>query len=89
MDMGDKYPSAEIIGIDLSPTQADWVPPNVYFEVDDMEEPWTYSQKFDFIHAKWLVGSVRDFPKLMRETYDNLNPGGWCEYVATNTNSST
>jgi len=26
-DMGDKYPSAEITGIDLSPTQAEWVPP--------------------------------------------------------------
>lgn len=80
MDMGDKYPSATITGIDLSPTQSDWVPPNVYFEVDDMEEQWLYSQPFDFIHGKFLAGSIRDWPKLMRQTYDNLVPGGWAEW---------
>jgi SAM-dependent methyltransferase len=80
MDMGDKYPSATIMGVDLSPTQTDWVPPNVYFEVDDIEEPWTYSSPFDFIHGKWLAGSIRDWPKLMRQSYDNLNEGGWVEF---------
>jgi hypothetical protein len=81
MDMGDKYPAANITGIDLSPTQVDWVPPNVYFEVDDMEEPWTFSQPFDFIHGKYLAGSIRDWPNLMRQSYDNLTPGGWVEWA--------
>jgi SAM-dependent methyltransferase len=81
LDMGDKHPAATVVGIDLSPTQVDWVPPNVYFEVDDMEEPWTFTQPFDFIHGKFLAGSIRDWPNLMRQSYENLNPGCWVEWA--------
>jgi len=28
-DFGDKHPGTEVIGIDLSPIQPNWVPPNV------------------------------------------------------------
>ena len=39
MEMGDAYPEAEkIIGIDLSPIQDTWTPPNVQFQIDDIEE---------------------------------------------------
>lgn len=38
IDMGDQYPSAVVLGIDLSPVQVTLVPPNVKFEVDD--ETW-------------------------------------------------
>ena len=31
IDMADLYPSAEVIGIDLSPIQPGWVPPNWYW----------------------------------------------------------
>lgn len=30
IDMGDEFPAAEVIGVDLSPIQPTWVPPNVY-----------------------------------------------------------
>ncbi|KIV99165.1 hypothetical protein, variant [Verruconis gallopava] len=80
IDMGDKYPSATIQAIDLSPTQADWVPPNVFFEIDDMEETWTFSRPFDYIHGKFLAGSIRDWPKLMAQSFDNLKEGGWVEF---------
>ncbi|KAF2457553.1 S-adenosyl-L-methionine-dependent methyltransferase [Lineolata rhizophorae] len=80
IDMGDKYPNAEIIGIDLSPPQTSWVPSNVNFEVDDIEEPWTFRQPFDFIHARWLAGAIRDWPKLMKQTFDNVKPGGYAEF---------
>ncbi|KAK1540916.1 methyltransferase domain-containing protein [Colletotrichum paranaense] len=38
-EMGDFFPNAEVTGIDLSPIQPSWVPPNVNFEVDDVESP--------------------------------------------------
>ncbi|UQC81420.1 methyltransferase domain-containing protein [Colletotrichum lupini] len=38
-EMGDFFPNAEVTGIDLSPIQPSWVPPNVKFEVDDVESP--------------------------------------------------
>lgn len=37
--VGDQYSSANILGVDLSPTQPMWVPPNVRFIVDDIESP--------------------------------------------------
>ncbi|PMD64476.1 S-adenosyl-L-methionine-dependent methyltransferase [Hyaloscypha bicolor E] len=79
IDIGDEYPSAEVIGIDLSPTQPPMVPPNVRFEVDNAEEEWTYSKKFDFIHCRWMAGSILNWPRLVSRVYKNLKPGGWFE----------
>ena len=35
--VGDLFPSSNILGVDLSPIQPEWVPPNVRFMVDDIE----------------------------------------------------
>lgn len=34
-DFADAYPSCEVIGTDISPTQPPWAPPNLRFEMDD------------------------------------------------------
>ena len=78
--MGDTYPDAEVIGIDFSPVQPNMVPRNVKFEVDDVEAPWTHPAKFDYIHCRFMAGSIADWPKLIRTCYDNLNPGGIAEF---------
>ena len=80
-EVADEYPSAEILGTDLSPIQESWVPPNCKFEVDDFESEWDYKKPFDFIHARNLSGSVRDFPLLLTRIKDNLNNGGWVEFT--------
>ncbi|KAB2574671.1 putative methyltransferase tdiE [Lasiodiplodia theobromae] len=79
IQMGDEYESARILGNDLSPIQPPFVPPNVRFEVDDIEDEWTYTQKFDFIHARYLLGAVRDWPALVAKCFKYLKPGGWIE----------
>lgn len=33
IDFADEHPECEVIGIDLSPVQPSWVPPNCRFEV--------------------------------------------------------
>ncbi len=55
------------------------VPPNCRFEIDDVEDDWMFSAKFDYIHGRHMVGSITDFPKLFNTIYENLNPGGWVE----------
>ncbi|KAF2250247.1 S-adenosyl-L-methionine-dependent methyltransferase [Trematosphaeria pertusa] len=80
IDMGDKYPSAEILGNDISPIQPSLVPPNVKFEVDDLEDEWVYSTKFDYIHSRYLACSIRDWSKLMRQCFKYVKPGGWVEF---------
>ncbi|KAL2133430.1 hypothetical protein VTI74DRAFT_2356 [Chaetomium olivicolor] len=80
MAMGDEYPNAEVLGNDLSPIQPPWVPPNVKFEVDDVESPWLYDNPFDFIFCRYMACCIQDWPTLVKRAYDNLNPGGWVEF---------
>ncbi|KAL0930386.1 methyltransferase domain-containing protein [Colletotrichum truncatum] len=83
MDYGDEHPGAEVIGVDLSPTQPELtlcsVPPNVKFEIDDIEDSWTYSQPFDYIHSRMMNASVSKWEEYLGQAYANLNPGGWLE----------
>ena len=59
-----------MLGNDLSPTQPRWVPPNVHFEIDDVEAPWTYSSKFDFIHCRCMGNAIRDWPNLVQQSFE-------------------
>lgn len=80
MEMGDAHPETEFLGNDLSPVQPSWVPPNVRWEVDDIESQWAYSKSFDFIFCRTLPCAVGDWPKLVKQVYDNVKPGGWVEF---------
>ncbi|KAK1584957.1 methyltransferase domain-containing protein [Colletotrichum navitas] len=80
MEMGDLFPNAQIFGNDLSAIQPDWVPPNVKFEIDDVESPWVNDQKYDFIFSRYMNGSLADWPTFIKRVYVNLNPGGWAEF---------
>jgi hypothetical protein len=31
-------------------------------QVEDIEEPWTFSHPFDYIHARYLANAIRDWP---------------------------
>lgn len=67
IEMGDEYPSANVLGIDLSPIQPDWVPSNVHFVVDDAESEWVHPPNyFDYIHTRHTVMGIKDWPKLYR-----------------------
>jgi hypothetical protein len=81
IDFADEFPSAVVIGTDLSPIQPTTVPPNCMFYVDDVESEWTFGpdEAFDFIHGRAIGGSIANFEILYRRIYDNLKPGGWVE----------
>ncbi|RDW68160.1 hypothetical protein BP6252_09556 [Coleophoma cylindrospora] len=79
IDFADEHPEAEVIGVDLSPIQPLFVPSNVKFQIDDVEEEWTYSSKFDFINVRMMTGSISDWPKLIQQCFQHLNPGGYVE----------
>jgi SAM-dependent methyltransferase len=86
MDMADKHPSAQVIGIDLAPVQQTWVPPNCQFEIDDIENDWLFEMSsFDFIFGRELLLSIKDWPRLIRQAYDHLKPGGYLELSMTHT----
>lgn len=81
IDFADEQPQAEVIGTDVSPIQPNWVPPNVRFEVEDMEEEWTFRHDyFDYIHMRSMSGSFMDWDKVLEQAYNATAPGGYVEY---------
>lgn len=80
IDFADIYASAEILGVDLSANLPTFVPPNVRFEVDDLEDDWTFAYPFDYIHSRYMAGSIKDWPRLMQQCFENIRPGGWVEF---------
>ncbi|KAL9532416.1 Methyltransferase [Sphaerulina musiva] len=81
-DIADRFPSAEVIGTDLSPVQPGMQPDNCHFEIDDCMAEWVYPEShFDFIHIRGLFGSISDWPTLYQQCYSHLQPGGWIEQV--------
>ncbi|KIH90444.1 hypothetical protein SPBR_00642 [Sporothrix brasiliensis 5110] len=91
IEVGDQYPSAHVRGIDMTPIQPVWVPPNVDFLVDDCSNEWL-ATNVDLAHFRFMVMILRDVPNIMKHCYkyvdDELNfhsstkflkPGGWVE----------
>lgn len=79
IDFATKYPSAKVIGTDLSPIQPEFVPSNCQFEVDDAEDDWTFSIPFDFIHMRGMMTCFSDPRSILAKAYDAITPGGYLE----------
>ncbi|KAL0943742.1 methyltransferase domain-containing protein [Colletotrichum truncatum] len=78
IEFGETHPDAEVCRntVTLSIPR---VPPNVVFEVDDIEEPWTYSQPFDYIHSRLMTSSISQWKPYLQKCFNNLTPGGYFE----------
>ena len=49
-------------------------------EIDDFTQSWTYApDSIDFIHGRYLLGSVGDWTALAKDAYRCLKPGGFFE----------
>ncbi|KAK2022366.1 TAM domain methyltransferase [Colletotrichum zoysiae] len=79
IDYADAHPEAKVTGVDLSSIQPKWIPPNLSWEMDDLEMEWTWPQRFDFVFARMLVGSLCDYQDFVNKAFDNLEPGGYLE----------
>ncbi|EXA00602.1 hypothetical protein NW765_006302 [Fusarium oxysporum] len=82
-DVAENFPSARVIGCDLSPIQPHWTPPNVEFRVEDLEDenrPWTrIYDDADLIHVRALLQTLRKPRQLLERAFEKLKPGAWIE----------
>ncbi|UPK95640.1 hypothetical protein LCI18_006575 [Fusarium solani-melongenae] len=70
IDFADEFPEAE----------PSLVPPNLWFEIDDFTRPWTFPEdSVDYIHMRFLRGSVPDWHALYQNAFRATKPGGWIE----------
>ncbi|RDW63627.1 hypothetical protein BP6252_11172 [Coleophoma cylindrospora] len=79
IDFATQYPSAIVLGTDLSPIQPTYVPPNCYFEIDDAEDPWVYTRKFEYIHGRLLASCFESHLNVFKSAFSFLTPGGFIE----------
>ncbi|CAK7269792.1 hypothetical protein SEPCBS57363_003779 [Sporothrix epigloea] len=78
IDFADSHPQSHVIGVDLAPVQR-YILPNVSFEIDDLEEQWTFSYKFDYIHSMMMTGAFRNWERFYEQAFEFLNTDGWLE----------
>ncbi|KAI1846290.1 hypothetical protein JX265_010877 [Neoarthrinium moseri] len=77
--LAQRYPDAQVLGIDVDPVRAPYHLPNCRFEVSDASQPWNYGGTFDFIHMRMVGELPIGKQKLFDTIYDHLKPGGWVE----------
>jgi len=46
------------------------VPPNVKFEIDDVESPWLHNIPFDYIFCRYMAACIKDWPRLVGNIYE-------------------
>ncbi|KAK2616423.1 hypothetical protein QQS21_000665 [Conoideocrella luteorostrata] len=83
LEVAERFPSARVIGTDLSPIQSRWTPVNAEFRVEDLDDEdrsWSsiYSGA-DLIHIRAVLQTVRYPVMMIRRAFENLKPGGWIE----------
>lgn len=71
--VAQKFPSARVIGNDISPIQPALVPPNLEIRVEDIEDPrpWTsvYANS-NLIHMRSVLQTLRDPRKVLRRVFE-------------------
>ena len=61
IEVADEHPEARVIGLDLSPIQASFVPPNAEFIVADISEDLDFaSGGTDLVHSRHLHPLLAD-----------------------------
>ncbi|KAK3493611.1 S-adenosyl-L-methionine-dependent methyltransferase [Neurospora crassa] len=84
IDAGDRWPMARVRGMDISPVQPVWVPPNVDFLVDDCEQEWLMRGELDYAHFRFMAIVLKDLPVVLGHAMEALKPGGWIEFQELN-----
>lgn len=54
-------------------------------QIDDYTQEWTFEDNsLDYVHLRWLVGTISDWTELFRQAYRVLKPGGYIESFECN-----
>ncbi|KAK1526053.1 methyltransferase domain-containing protein [Colletotrichum costaricense] len=78
-DFADDHPEAVVIGVDLSPIQLTAVPPNLWYEIFDLEQPWPWRELYDFIFFRHMNTAFADWVAIFEKALGHLEPGGYIE----------
>ncbi|KAL8734827.1 MAG: hypothetical protein Q9166_001179 [cf. Caloplaca sp. 2 TL-2023] len=77
--VAERFPDAQVVGTDIACFQPSDVPPHLFFEIDDAQEEWTYTEFFDFIHMRGLSGAFADWAAIYAKAHKHLQSNGILE----------
>lgn len=78
--VAERFKKAEVTATDITTAfQPANAPPNLFFELDDAQDEWTYAEPFDFIHMRDLSGAFLDWDAVYAEASKHLKVGGTFE----------
>jgi SAM-dependent methyltransferase len=70
VDVADQYPMAEVVGVDLSPIQSTWVPPNLKFILDDFEDEWALGSDWDLVHCRHCLPVIKGVERVLQMSFE-------------------
>lgn len=70
IDAGDRWPMARVRGVDISPVQPLWVPPNVDFLVDDCEQEWLMRGEVDYAHFRFMATVLKNLEGVLGHAFE-------------------
>ncbi|KAJ6531110.1 hypothetical protein B0H19DRAFT_1273332 [Mycena capillaripes] len=79
IEMGNTYPQAQVLGVDLNidPSLHHRAPPNVQFRQLDITQEFPHTDGgYAIIHARVVTGHLKDPATFVRAAYAALRPGG-------------
>lgn len=82
-DFAFQYPNAKVLALDIEEKPGRRTSPSNYtFQIADLHssEDWSKLGHFDYIHARFIAVSVRNWPDLLQQCFAHLNPGGYIEF---------
>ncbi|KAG6901202.1 hypothetical protein C0995_015449 [Termitomyces sp. Mi166 len=87
--MAREFPHVQFRGFDIVPIATRYPPPNVQFEIDDVNTPFRWRMaSVDLVHARSISMAVRNYATVLREVGRVLRPNGlfisyeWGRYPA-------
>lgn len=82
IQLARQQPAATVTGTELSLIQPASAPANCAFIREDAEDPWVFEEgrRFDLVHLRAVCSCFTDPRAVMQKVFDQLAPGGWCEY---------
>ncbi|KAL2217874.1 S-adenosyl-L-methionine-dependent methyltransferase [Thermoascus aurantiacus ATCC 26904] len=85
VDVAERYPNCEVIGVDISPhMKPDETPENLWLQVDDLNAPFTFPPNhFDLVHSRLVASGINRsrWQSYIRDIVNVVKRGGWVQMV--------
>lgn len=78
-EFSDRFPNTDVVGTNLAAIQPELIPEKLQILINNANDPWEYTEAFDFIHCRGLDGGIRNWSIIFTEMYRALTPGRYAE----------